>query len=318
MIRRRFLLAASLLAPALRPCPARAAQPCFAAFLAGFRQEAARAGIGRRTLDRALSALAPDPRVIALDRRQPEFTQTWAQYRASRLSAARVAAGRAAMARHAALLRDVETAYGVPAPMVVAIWGMESNYGAVIGDFPTLTALATLAWEGRRAALFRREMIAALTIIDGGMAPGRLIGSYAGAMGQPQFMPSAYLRYAVDFDGDGARDIWGDTADVLASIAHYLAANGWIAGIGWGAAVTLPPDLDAAHAGPRGLSEWRALGVAPADDEASFAAEATASLKFPAPGEAYLVSSNFEVIKRYNISDYYALAVGLLSEKVRG
>ena len=317
MISRRFLLAAPALAPALFSRPAVCA-PDFAHFLAAFRAEAERAGIRPATLDQAFAGLTADPRVIALDRRQPEFSLTWAQYRASRLSPARITAGQAAARQHAALLRAVEQAYGVPAAVIVAIWGLESNYGGYIGNFSTITALATLAWEGRRAALFQREMIAALRIVENGMAPGRLRGSYAGAMGQPQFMPSAYLRYAVDFNGDGVRDIWGDTADVLASIAHYLAANGWTAGEGWGVAVTLPPDLDAAHAGQRRFSEWQALGVAPRGGGAFADPDASARLTLPAAGESFLVSPNFRVIKRYNASDFYALAVGLLSDGVRG
>ncbi len=317
MIPRRFVLAAAALAPALGTRAARAGGE-FSNFLAAFRAEAGRAGIGRATLDRALAGITPDPRVIALDRHQPEFTQTWAQYQASRVSPARIAAGRAAMARAASLLRDIETAYGVPPGVIVAIWGLESNYGANMGDFPTLRALATLAWEGRRAAFFKREMIAALRIVEGGVAPAQLRGSYAGAMGQPQFMPSAYLRYGVDFNGDGGCDIWGDTADVLASIAHYLAGNGWMRGRGWGTAVTLPPDLDAAHAGERRFSEWQALGVVPSGGGVFADPDAGARLNLPAAGEAFLVSSNFRVIKRYNASDFYALAVGLLSERVRG
>lgn len=317
MISRRFLLAAPALAPVLRPRPAAAAASDFPGFLAAFRAEARRAGIGRATLDQALAGLAPDPRVIALDRRQPEFVQTWAHYLATRVSPARIDAGEKAAREHAALLRDVETAYGVPPGVIVAIWGVESNYGGYMGDFPTISALATLAWEGRRAALFKRELIAALRIVESGTASARLRGSYAGAMGQPQFMPSAYLRYGVDFNGDGNCDIWGDTADVLASIAHYLAANGWTRGQRWGMAVTLPPDLDAAHAGPRRFSEWQALGVAPRGG--AFAdPDTSARLVLPAAGEAFLVSSNFRVIKTYNASDFYALAVGLLSEKVTG
>lgn len=316
MISRRFLLAASPWALTVTPRVARA-DGNFSHFLAQFRAKAIAAGIGRATLDRALAGVSPDPRVIALDRRQPEFTQTWAHYAASRLSPARIAAGRAAMARHRALLRDVETAYGVPPSVIVAIWGLESNYGTYTGDFPTIPALATLAWEGRRAALFTGELIAALRIIEGGMAPSRLTGSYAGAMGQPQFMPSAYRRYGVDFNGDGVCDIWTDTADVLASIARYLADHGWVHGAGWGQAVVLPPDLDAAHAGARRFSEWQALGVAPRGDD-FVDPDASARLTLPAAGEAFLVSSNFQVIKSYNASDFYALVVGLLSEKVRG
>jgi len=318
MISRRFVLGGGLAAArVLCAPPVCAATGDFASFLATFRASARAAGISGATLDRALAGLAPDPRVVALDRHQPEFTLSWAQYRASRVSPARISQGRDARARSAALLRDVATAYGVDPAVVVGIWGLESNYGTYQGDFSTVAALATLAWEGRRAALFKSELIAALRILDAGkLSQARLTGSYAGAMGQPQFMPSAYLRYGVDFNGDGSCDIWTDTADVLASIGNYLARHGWQRGLGWGAAVALPPDFDAAHAGPRSLAEWRALGLSPRRPLGPPEAEARLVLPGGISGEAFLVSENFAVIRRYNASDFYALAVGLLGDEV--
>jgi membrane-bound lytic murein transglycosylase B len=283
MISRRFVLGGGLAAArVLCAPPVCAATGDFASFLATFRASARAAGISGATLDRALAGLAPDPRVVALDRHQPEFTLSWAQYRASRVSPARISQGRDARARSAALLRDVATAYGVDP-----------------------------------AALFKSELIAALRILDAGkLSQARLTGSYAGAMGQPQFMPSAYLRYGVDFNGDGSCDIWTDTADVLASIGNYLARHGWQRGLGWGAAVALPPDFDAAHAGPRSLAEWRALGLSPRRPLGPPEAEARLVLPGGISGEAFLVSGNFAVIRRYNASDFYALAVGLLGDEV--
>lgn len=320
MISKRFLLGGALAAASvLRPPSAWAQSGDFASFLASFRASARQAGISQATLDRALTGLAPNSGVIALDRHQPEFSLTWAQYRASRISPNRIAQGRGLRPGVTPLLRDITTAYGVDPGVVLGIWGLESNYGGYQGDFSTVSALATLAWEGRRAALFKSELIAALRILDAGrIAPARLTGSYAGAMGQPQFMPSAYLRYGVDFNGDGNCDIWSDTADVLASIGNYLARHGWQQGLGWGAQVALPPGFDPTYAGARSLADWQALGFAP--QTARPLAPPTAQMRLVLPGgagdEAFLVTENFAVIRRYNASDFYALAVGLLGDEV--
>ena len=246
MLSRRSLLAASL--PAALAVPARAAPDSFQSFLAGLRAEARRAGISAATLDRAFAGVQPNQKVLERDRHQPEFTMTWAQYRALLITDQRIANGRAAWQQNRALLGRVQDRFGVDPGVIIGIWGLESSFGTGMGDFHVVEALATLAWEGRRASFFRGELLAALRILDhGDVTPARMTGSYAGAMGQPQFMPSSYLRYAVDFEGDGRRDIWTSKPDVLGSIANYLAQSGWRGGESWGQPVTLPANF----AGPR-------------------------------------------------------------------
>ena len=293
----------------------------FNAFLDDVARQARQQGIGAATIDAAFAGVHANERVIALDQRQPEFTQTWAQYRAARLSPARIKAGRAAYARNEATFSQISARFGVPTPVLLGIWGLESNYGASTGGFGVVEALATLGWEGRRASFFRGELLSALRILDhGDITTAHMTGSYAGAMGQPQFMPSSYLRYAVDIDGDGRRDIWASTPDVLGSIGNYLASSGWRAGQGWGEAVRVPAGLDPSLIGrehPRTLSAWRALGVRPIGGQGLGAAQ-SAALVMPggAGGEGFLVASNFNAIRRYNPSDFYALAVALLGEAV--
>jgi membrane-bound lytic murein transglycosylase B len=317
MLTRRLLLSAI---PAAAAGNAQAASDGFAGFLAGLRAEARRAGISAGTLDRALAGLAPDPKVLERDRRQPEFTMTWAQYRALLITDKRIAAGRAAVRDNRALLSAVQARFGVGPAVVTGIWGLESSFGTQTGDFHVVEALATLAWDGRRASFFRPELIAALKILDhGDVTPGRMTGSYAGAMGQPQFMPTSFLRYAVDFEGDGRRDIWTSRADVLGSIANYLAQSGWRPGETWGQAVTLPAGFDTGATGRearRPLAEWARLGVRPLTARWWAAADTSAAVLLPdgAGGDAFVVYPNFGAIRRYNPSDFYALAVGLLGD----
>jgi len=317
---RRTLLAAAL--PAALGARAWAAPLSFEAFLASMRREARHAGIAPATLERAFAGLAPNPKVIELDRHQPEFIMTWARYRALVISDRRIANGRAAFQRHRALLRRIEDRYGVSPGVIMGIWGIESGFGTELGNFHVVQALATLGWEGRRAAFFRSELLAALRVLDhGDVPPGRMVGSYAGAMGQPQFMPSAYLRYAVDFEGHGRRDIWTSVPDTLASIANCLAENGWQTGGSWGQPATLPSGFDMADTG-RGnrkpVGEWVRRGVGSADGRALPAAETAAALILPdgPTGEAFLVYSNFKAIRRYNPSDFYVIAVGLIGDGV--
>jgi len=268
---RRTLLAAipiALTTPSLS-APAQAAPASFTAFLASMRAEARRAGIAATTLDRAFAGLTPNQGVIDRDRHQPEFTMTWARYRALVISDQRIANGRIAFRQNRALLARIQDRYGVTPGVIMGIWGLESSFGTELGSFQVVQALATLAWEGRRATFFRTELLAALRILDhGDVTPARMTGSYAGAMGQPQFMPSAYLRYAVDFEGNGRRDIWTSTPDTLASIANYLADSGWRPGGTWGQPVTLPPGFSTADSG-RGnqqpVGAWTRRGVAPSD-----------------------------------------------------
>jgi membrane-bound lytic murein transglycosylase B len=317
MLTRRLLLAAI---PAIAAVKAQAASDSFAGFLAGLRAEARRVGISSVTLDRALAGLAPNAKVLERDRHQPEFTMTWAQYRALLITDKRIDAGRAAVRDNRALLSAVRSRFGVGPSVVTGIWGLESSFGTQTGDFHVVDALATLAWDGRRASFFRPELMAALKILDhGDVTPARMTGSYAGAMGQPQFMPTSFLRYAVDFEGDGRRDIWTSRADVLASIANYLAQSGWRDGEAWGQAVALPAGFDTGAAGRearRPLADWARQGVRPVEGRWRATAETTAAVLLPdgAGGEAFVVYPNFGAIRRYNPSDYYALVVGLLGD----
>ena len=314
---RRLLLAAAL--PAIVAARARAAPSSFAAFLATLRADAGRAGISKATLDRALAGIAPNAKVLERDRHQPEFTMTWSQYRALLITDKRIDAGRAAVRANHALLSQVHARYTVPPGVITGIWGLESSFGTQTGDFHVVEALATLAWEGRRASFFHSELIAALRILDhADVTPGRMTGSYAGAMGQPQFMPSSFYTYAVDFTGDGRRDIWTSVPDVLASIANYLARSGWRRGLTWGYEVVLPHGFDyrSSHGS---FVEWMRRGVRRADGGA-LPRTGDGFLLFPsgAGGPAFLVTANFNVIKLYNNSDVYALAVGHLGDRMHG
>jgi membrane-bound lytic murein transglycosylase B len=319
MLTRRFLLASAI--PAALSAPAFAATGnSFASFLNGVRADARSAGIHAATLDRAFAGVAPNQKVLDRDRHQPEFTLTWARYRGLVITDKRIAEGRQAVAANRALFQRVEQRYGVGPGVIAGIWGLESSYGTGTGDFRVVEALATLAWEGRRTSFFRGELMAALKILDhGDIAPGGMTGSYAGAMGQPQFMPSSYLRYAVDFEGNGRRDIWTSKPDVLASIANYLAASGWRPAETWGQAVTTPASLDAlGRDARRPVSEWSRAGVRPVSGRWAAQADAPAGLVAPdgAGGETFLVFGNFAAIRRYNPSDYYAIAVGLIGDQV--
>jgi membrane-bound lytic murein transglycosylase B len=324
MLRRTLLAAvvpAALAAPALS-VPAWATPGSFDAFLLMMRAEARRAGIAAGTLDRAFAGLTPNQGVIDRDRHQPEFTLTWARYRALVISDQRIANGRAALQKNRPLLGRIQERYGVSPGVITGIWGLESSFGTELGSFHVVQALATLAWEGRRAAFFRTELLAALRILDhGDVSPARMTGSYAGAMGQPQFMPSAYLRYAVDFEGNGRRDIWTSTPDTLASIACYLADSGWRPGGSWGQKVTLPADFPTAESGRairKPVGEWLRRGVGSADGRRLAPPEADAALILPdgPGGEAFLAYGNFAAIRRYNPSDFYAIAVGLIGDGI--
>ncbi|MFQ5346280.1 MAG: lytic transglycosylase domain-containing protein [Rhodothalassiaceae bacterium] len=310
--------------------------PPFDAWLADLRADAAAAGVSEGTLAAALAGLEPDERVIELDRRQPEFTQTLAEYVAARVSETRIARGREMMARHRDTLRTVAAAYGVQPRFIAAIWGLETNYGGYTGGMSVIRSLATLAWDRRRASYFRKELISALKIVDAGHVDGaHMLGSWAGAMGQSQFMPSSFLDYAQDFDQDGRRDIWTSEADVFASIANYLKRHGWRDDVTWGRQVRLPhgltpasPDVAAAapprrcaralkdHSAQLTLARWQALGVRRLDGRDLPARDLEASLVQPdgPGGAAYLTYGNFRAILSYNCSNHYAIAAGLLAD----
>jgi len=296
-------------------------QQSFDEWLDSFRLEALQAGISAELFDRAFAGVTPDPSIIAADRSQPEFTRPVWQYLDGALSEQRVNGGKQLLNQHAATLDGVETHYGVDRNTLVAIWGLESSFGQIMGDKSVIRSLATLAHEGRRPGFAKSQLLAALEILEhGDIVADQLRGSWAGAMGQTQFIPTTYNTHAVDFDGDGRRDIWNSSADALASAAHYLHASGWKAGQPWGFEVTLPAEFDYALADSsirKPLAEWRRLGLSglPADSD-----EANASLLLPAGyrGPAFLVLDNFRAILRYNNSSSYALAIGLLSERFDG
>ena len=319
-MRRRALLAGLAALPGA--AAAQGDQDSFNSFLASVRAEARRAGIREATLSAALTGLSPNQKIIEADHRQPEFSLTWVRYRQLTMSDKRIARGREAFAANRDLFAQVSDRYRVDIQPIAGIWGLESNFGTDTGSYNVIEALATLSWEGRRAAFFRSQLLSALKILDhGDVQPGRMLGSYAGAMGQPQFMPDSYLRYAVDFDGNGRRDIWDSRGDVLGSIANYLAMSGWRQNEPACQPVRVPPDLQASSVGRdvrRPLGEWQRAGVRREDGSAFNRLDPMGAVVMPDGdgGPAFMVYANFAAIRRYNPSDFYALAVSLLGAMV--
>ena len=293
-------------------------------------------GISQMAIDSVLGGLTFNPRVVALDRAQPGSSPGtpppfWSYYN-RHIGAARINGGRDALADNAALVGQIEAQYGVPAKLIIAIWGKETFYGRIKGDFDLARSLATLAYEGRRRDLFEGELIALMKMVDRGVPRARMLGSWAGAFGNPQFLPSVYLRVARDGDGDGDADIWNDRADTFASIANYFRDAGWRAGEPWGVKASLAPGFDRSGLGTRlvspacprvyarhsvwkTVSEWRNLGVVPLG---SIADQTMATLFEPdGPGQgAFLLTGNYRIILHYNCSNYYALSVGLLADEL--
>jgi membrane-bound lytic murein transglycosylase B len=311
------LLTATFILPAL------AQQQDFASWLQALHVEAQQRGISQATLEAALTGLQPLPRVIELDRKQPEFTLTYTQYLQRVVPPERVQRGKRLLNEHRALLTEIGAAYGVQPRFIVALWGIESDYGRSTGGFSVIAALATLAYEGRRSSLFRRELLHALQIIDEGhIRPEAMIGSWAGAMGQSQFMPSSFRQYAVDYDDDGRRDIWTSLPDVFASTAHYLARAGWRRDQTWGHRVAVPADFDIALTGlqvRKPLPTWQTLGIRRTDGSDLPSRSLQASLLLPEDpkGPAFLVYENFRTLLKWNHSNYFALAVGQLADGLR-
>ncbi|KQP21106.1 murein transglycosylase [Pseudorhodoferax sp. Leaf265] len=307
------------------PAPA-AAVPLnqdFAQWVERFRAEARAGGITEATLHAAFDGVRHLDQVVTLDRSQPEFTRAVWDYLDTAVSPTRVARGQDKLLDVRAYADAAAARYGVPAEIVVAIWGMESNYGSNYGDTPTIDALATLGFEGRRAAWARGQLMAALRILQNGDIPReRMLGSWAGAMGQTQFLPSNFLAYAVDADGDGRRDIWGSMADVTASTAHFLAREGWQRGQPWGLEVQLPPGFDLGRADDalrQPGAQWAEEGVRTMDGTAlPDLPDASLLLPAGARGPVFLVGPNFRAILRYNNATSYALGVGLLAQRIAG
>ncbi|MET0251619.1 MAG: lytic murein transglycosylase [Novosphingobium sp.] len=323
--------------------PAWVGQPSFPAYLQLLAARARAEGVSDTTITTAIAGLTFNQRVIDLDRAQPGGLPTAAPsgsfepfepYRRTHVDAARIAGGRRQYAAIAGRAAGLEQRYGVPVPVLLAIFGHESNYGSYTGDFDLARSLASLAYEGRRRELFAQEFIALLKMIDRGVPRYRLKGSWAGAFGNPQFLPSVYLRVAADGDGDGVADIWNSEADTLASIGNYFRDAGWRRGEPWGVAVSVPAGLDrgglaarvtsprcprvhARHTAWKTMAEWRALGIVPRSGGWPRDTMLATLIEPDGPGKtAYLLTGNYRVILDYNCSNYYALSVGLLADAI--
>jgi membrane-bound lytic murein transglycosylase B len=310
--------------------------PPFDEWLDGVRIEAIKRGISAETVSRALTGVEPVPQILERDRAQAEFTLTISQYFERRLTYDILKIAKQSAERHRALLNDIEKKYGVPSRFLVAVWGLESNFGRFAGVRPMIPTLATLAYEPRRATFFRQQLFDALVVVDKGFIElSNLKGSWAGAMGQPQFMPSSYLAYAQDFDGDGRRDIWTSQPDVFASIAFYLKSRSWNEGHTWGRRVIVPEKsrdvlkelaplrttgcrAERQMTTPMTLTAWKQHGVTRADKSPLPAGDVNASLLETDDGKAYLVYDNYEALLAYNCAHTYALSVSLLSDAIDG
>ncbi|MBY8976604.1 lytic murein transglycosylase [Rhodobacteraceae bacterium NNCM2] len=310
----------AVVSPVAKPAVTEARPTSFVEWRANFRQKALAQGVTPATFDTAFAGVEVNERVLELDQYQPEFTRPIWEYLDSAVSDTRIRNGREAAAANATRLAQIESRYGVDRNVVVAIWGLESAYGANMGSMSVVESMATLAYEGRRRQFAEDQLIAALKIIQNGdVAPSRMVGSWAGAMGHTQFIPTSYADYAVDFTGDGRRDVWAvDPSDALASTANYLGKFGWTKGQPAVVEVTLPAGFNYALADPgirKPVSEWRAMGVA-----TGTAPEVEASILLPAGanGPAFLELPNFRVIKRYNNATSYALAVSHLADRIGG
>lgn len=318
-------MVATLGAPSLSPAqPLTSDQAAYRSFVREFRSVALRRGIPEALYDRAFRGLTPDPEVIERNNRQPEFVLPASQYVALAVTDTRLNDGRVKLSELADDLKRMEGRYGVDRHVLAAIWGLETLYGKLRGKRNVIRSLSTLAWKGRRAKFGRNQLLAAFDILKAGdITAERMTGSWAGAMGHMQFIPTSYKAYAVDFTGDGKRDIWDNPRDALASAANYLRGNGWVPGRPWGHSVVLPVGFDAGLAGrrrQRTIRQWRELGLRRAGGGAFPHPEERAFLDLPAGvrGPAFLLRANFRAILRYNPAHKYALAVGHLSDRLRG
>lgn len=326
------MMALFIYLPSIAAQPAPKAQPAKAqaakaqntgsntqSFLDGLWRDARTQGITRKTFDLALSGFKPDPSIIALTKKQSEFVRPIWSYLDGAISEARLSRGRAVAQQYASELAEIERKYGVDRRIVLGIWGMETNFGSYTGDKDVFRSLATLAQARYRDNFFRDELLVALKMLQDDLAErSSMRGSWAGAMGHTQFMPSSFMKYAVDHDGDGVRDIWGTIPDALASTANYLAGFGWQAGVPWGVEVTVPDGFDLARAQPmQDFSTWASAGFTRTSG-AALPRNGKATLWYPAGirGPALLITENFRVIKRYNSSDAYALGVAHLGDRL--
>jgi membrane-bound lytic murein transglycosylase B len=297
----------------------------FGSWLVGLRKEALVKGISQSTLDHALEGLEPMPQVIELDRNQPEFTLTLVEYFNRVVTERRVAQGRKKLTENRNLLEQISEYYGVQPRFLVALWGIETNFGRWTGDFPVIRATATLAHDGRRSTFFRKELLHALRILDQGhISADKMMGSWAGAMGQFQFMPSSFHNFAVDHDGDGRVDIWNNLGDGFASAANYLSHFGWVRGQNWGQKACLPTQFDQTCVGleiQKPLSEWQTLGVRPLrGQDLSDGGTLIASILQPdgPEGQVFLVYDNYRTLLSWNRSHHFGITVGMLADRIAG
>lgn len=295
----------------------------FEKWISGLKHEAIDKGISKNTVEKALNGVKLLPRVIELDRKQPETTITFSKYKSGILSDWRIRKGKELIRKHRSELKEVSEKYGVAPQYIVALWGIETSYGKYTGGFDVIPALMTLAYDERRSAYFRKELLIALQILDQGhVAPENMRGSWAGAMGQSQFMPSSFQNFAVDYNKDGKRDIWNTKIDVFASAANYLSKSGWNEGERWGRPVRLPgnfPESLISKDIQKPLSHWKALGVtkrdgSPLPDSSGFSASLVAPDGISGP--VYLIYNNYRTILKWNRSDYFAASVGLLADRL--
>ncbi len=297
--------------------------PPFDVWLSELQAEALSKGFNADVVTRALAGVTPIKRIIELDRRQPEFTLTFSKYLSGAISDKRVNRGKELLAEHKELLNKVAARYGVQPRFLIAFWGLETNFGDYFGAFPVAGALATLAHDRRRAKFFRAQLLAALDIMSRGDMPTDVKGSWAGAMGNFQFIPTTYRDFAVDFDGDGKRDLWNNMADGFGSASNYLLRSGWDKNGTWGREIKLPDGFDFALAGldaKRPLAEWQTLGVRRADGRDLPQVDVEGSVAIPSgyQGPAFMVYNNFHTILKWNRSIFYAIAIGHLADRIDG
>ncbi|MFE8070329.1 lytic murein transglycosylase [Marinobacteraceae bacterium S3BR75-40.1] len=296
----------------------------FAQCVGRLQTQAREAGLSEPVVENVLGKVQFNPKIITYDRRQPEFVQTFAGYFNARVTENRVMKGRELMKEHADLLREITRKTGVPGRYLLAFWGLETNFGRYFGKLPVMDSLATLACDQRRSDFFSRELLNALRIVDrGDVSAEKMVGSWAGALGHMQFMPSVYLRYAHDADNDGRRDLWGSLPDALTSAGYFLKGLGWQPELRWGREVVLPEGFAYELAGlgdPKPLSFWREKGVKTVFGGPLPQADVKAELLVPAghKGPAFLVYRNFHVIMGWNQSEFYALSVGVLADRIAG
>ena len=302
----------------------KASATTFENWLRDFKKEAIQKGISPLTLEKTFKSVKPLPRVIELDRRQPEFTLTFKQYLDRVVSKRRTKIGKSKLIKHRDLLSKVSQKFNVQPRFIVALWGVETDFGRITGRFPVISSLATLAFDGRRSNFFRKELILALKIIeDGHITAKAMKGSWAGAMGQNQFMPSSFHSFAIDYDGDGSADIWNSLPDIFASIANYLSKSGWNGNQNWGRPVLLPTTFPKKLVGKKvkkKIQSWGELGVKKANGMRLPIAKMSASIIRPEKGglgPAYIIYNNYRVILKWNRSNYFATAVGILADSLR-